>query len=499
MRTLIAGALLLDPDAAGGAYGPVDILIDRDTISSIGPASDPPRSVDAEVIDAAGMLVMPGLVNAHVHSSGLFGRGALENLPLELFMLWEVPSIAAAAPPLELYRARVLLGAIEMLKAGTTSVFDDPVFPAGASDDAIDAVMGAWRDAGMRATVGIYQPNKPPIRWLPWLPDLLPADARELFSVGREPEGILAMYTRFVERWHGTSHGRIRCAASCSAPQRSTDDYLTYLHAFATDHDLPFVMHVYESKAQRVTGELLYGGSLIHHVEQLGVLDERSVVIHAVWIDDHDIDDLAGSGATVVHSPAGNLRCGSGLMPFRAIARAGVPIALCTDEATVEDTSSMWSSARLAAQVHTLAGPAYEEWPVAREILDAMTVHGARAMGLSGSVGVLRKEAKADLMLLDLSTSTYVPNVDVVQHLVHGEEGRSIRLVMVGGRVVVRDGVVLTLDEDRVLAEARDLAARYAEASRSVDAWVEHLRPAFEEVYRRAAATDVGFTRWLGP
>ena len=495
MWTLIAGGLLLDPDAPGGANGPVDILIDRDTISSIAPASDPRRPLRGEVIDATGMLVMPGLVNAHVHSSGLFNRGALENLPLELFMLWEVPPVAAPAPPLELYRARVLLGAIEMLKAGTTSVFDDPVFPPGASDDAIDAVMGAWRDAGMRATVGIYQPNKPPIRWLPWLSELLPSDAREPFSLGRESEDILGMYARFIERWHGTSDGRIRCAASCSAPQRSTDDYLTQLHAFAIDHDLPLVMHVYESKAQRVTGQLLYGGSLIRHVEQLGVLDDRSVVIHAVWIDDLDIHDLAGSGATVVHSPAGNLRCGSGLMPFRALARAGVPIALCTDEATVEDTSSMWSAARLAAQVHTLAGPAYEEWPVAHEILDAMTVHGARAMGLFGSVGVLRTGAQADLLLLDLSTSTYVPNVDVVRHLVHGEEGRSIRLVMVGGRVVVRDGVVLSLDEDRVLAEARDLAARHAEASRTVDAWAEHLRPAFEEVYRRAAATDVGFTR----
>jgi 5-methylthioadenosine/S-adenosylhomocysteine deaminase len=492
--------LLLDPDAPGGASGPFDIVIEGDTISSIVPASSAiPRPLDAEVVDAAGLLAMPGLVNAHVHSSGMFERGSLENLPLELFMLWEVPPVGIPAPPIELYQARVLLGAVEMLKAGTTSVFDDVILPAGASEESIDAVMGAWRDCGIRATVGLYQPNRPPIEWLPWLPELLPPDARAPFSVGRDADDILTMYERFVQRWHGAADGRIRCAASCSAPQRSTDDYLVRLHDFASDHDLRFVMHIYESKAQRVTGELLFGGSLIRHVQRLGVLDERSVVIHAVWVDDDDIGDLAASGATVVHSPAGNLRCGSGLMPFRALARAGVPIALCTDEATVEDTSSMWSSARLAAQVHTLAGPAYEEWPVAREVLDAMTVHGARATGLSGTVGVLREGAQADLLLLDLSTSTYVPNVDLVQHLVHGEEGRSIRLVMVDGRVVVRDGVVLTLDEDRVLSEARDLAAGYTEASRPVNAWAEHLRPAFDEVYRRAAATGVGFTRWLAP
>ena len=498
MRTLIAGALLLNPDARGGASGPVDIVIDGDTIASISRTPATASLGYDEVVEATGLLAMPGLVNAHVHSSGHFDRGSLENLPLELFMLWEVPPVAAPAPPLELYRARVQIGAIEMLKSGTTSVFDDPVFPAGAGDEAIDAVMGAWRDSGIRATVGIYQPNKPPIEWLPWLPDLLPTDARDPFSVGQDADDILTMYERFVSRWHGAAEGRIRCAASCSAPQRSTDDYLVRLHAFAAEHDLPFVMHIYESKAQRVTGDLLYGGSLIRHVRDLGVLDERSVVIHAVWVDDDDIADIAASGATVVHSPAGNLRCGSGLMPYRALARAGVSIALCTDEATVEDTSSMWSSARVAAQMHTLAGSSYEDWPTAREILESMTVHAARASGLSGRVGVLREGALADLLLLDLSTSTYVPNVDLVQHLVHGEEGRSIRVVMVGGTVVVRDGIVLTLDEDRVLAGARDLAAAYAETARSVDVWAERLRPTFEEVYRRAASTDVGFTRWLG-
>jgi 5-methylthioadenosine/S-adenosylhomocysteine deaminase len=497
MRTLIEGALLLDPDEPGGTSGPVDILIEGGLIRRIGRAGD--VGFDARLIDAHGALAMPGLVDAHVHSSGLFDRGSSDNLPLELFMLWEVPPIEATPPPLMLYRARVLIGALEMLKAGTTSVFDDPIYAPEATEEAIDTVMGAWVDAGIRATVGIYQPDRPPIEWLPYLRELLPADVRRRFERSPDGDHLLDVHARFVDRWHGAAAGRIRCAASCSAPQRVTDSYLLRLHAAAAEHGLPLVMHVYESRAQRVAADMLYGRSLVRRMRDLGVLDQRSVVVHAVWVDEEDVGDLATAGATVVHSPSGNLRCGSGVMPFRMLADAGVPIALCTDEATVEDTSSLWSAGRLAAELHTLAGSDYRTWPTAREILATMTEGGARALGLEGSVGILREGAYADLLLIDLSTTTFVPRTDVVRHLVHGEQGASIRLVMVGGEVVVRNGCVLTLDEKRVVSDAQDLIEEHRDRMGEVDQWARRLRPTYEEVYRRCAECDVGLVRRLAP
>jgi len=379
----IQDVLILDLDAPGATRGPVDIEIVDGRIARIAHSVRPnPQDSDTRlklggaagrVIDGAGLLAIPGLVNAHLHSSGHFSRGLLDNLPLELFMLWELPPLEAEPSPPELYRARVLSGAVQMLKSGITSVMDDPIYTPDATDEAIDAVMGAYRDVGLRATVSIYQPNKTEYDWFPYLPQLLPPDLRRRMGEQSRPSTaqIMQTYRAFFERWHGAADGRLRCAASCSAPQRATDDYLTGLHKLAADWGLPLVMHVYESKVQRVAGELLYGRSLVRHVRDLGALDERTVVVHAVWVDDQDISDLAEASCTVVHSPSGNLRCGSGIMPYRDLMRAGVHMALCTDEATVEDTCSLWSAGRLAAQLHKITGPDYEAWPTAEEILRA--------------------------------------------------------------------------------------------------------------------------------
>jgi 5-methylthioadenosine/S-adenosylhomocysteine deaminase len=508
-RTTIHDVLVLDLDAPGAVGGPADIEIDGGRITRISPSGKPAARTPGglresaatadRVIEAAGLLAIPGLVNAHLHSSGHFSRGLVDNLPLELFMLRELPPVEAPPSSPELYRARVLAGAVEMLRSGITSVMDDAIFAPAATDEDIDAVMGAYRDAGLRATVSIYQPNKTEYDWMPYLPELLPPDLRRRMDEQPRPStaAIMQAYRSFFERWHGAANDRLRCAASCSAPQRATDDYLVALHRLATDWTAPLVMHVYESKVQRVASELSYGGSFIRHVRDLGVLDERTAVVHAVWVDDQDIRDLAEASSTVIHSPSGNLRCGSGVMPYRDFLRAGVPVALCTDEATVEDTCSLWSVGRLAAQLHKIASPDYDEWPTAEEILRAMTESGATAMGLTGEVGVLRPGARADIVLIDLKSSTYAPLLWLPRHLVYGEDGRSIRMVMVDGEIVVQNGRVLTLDEDALLEEIRGLMSPWLASQGPVERWADRLRPYVEQMYRRCARFDVGFTRWL--
>jgi 5-methylthioadenosine/S-adenosylhomocysteine deaminase len=498
-RCVIRGARLLDLAAGDGMTAPMDIAVESGVIADIEPTSGDSPVAD-EVIDALGMLAMPGLVNAHFHSSGTFNRGLVDNLPLELFMLYELPPFDFGPFPAELYRARVLLGAVEMMKSGATAVMDDVIYSPEASDDAIDGVMGAYRDCGIRATVTIYQPNTPEHSWFPYIRELLPADVLERLEREAVPttDAIMEMTEAFVGRWHGAANDRLRCGVSCSAPQRATDDYMLRLHALARQHRLPFNMHIYETKVQRVAGNELHGGSLIRKVRDLGVLDELSVIIHAIWADAADIEDLAETNALVVHSPSSNLRCGSGIMPFRRLRDAGVPIALCTDEATVEDTLSMWNVGRLAAQLHKIDHPDFATWPRANEILEAMTTAGARSMQLEGQVGVLAPGARADVILLDLQTPTYTPFINLPNHLVYGEDGRSVRMVMVDGRVTVRDGRVLTIDEEALLDEVRDLMPAWLEALEPAERWAKRLHPAFEEVIRRCSVQDVGVNRWAG-
>ncbi|HTE62551.1 MAG TPA: amidohydrolase family protein [Solirubrobacteraceae bacterium] len=491
----IAGARALDLDAETGATDPVDVVVRDGRIASVAPAGS--LAPHGGVIDATGMLVMPGLVDAHLHSSGAFERGRLDNLPLELFMLYEVPPVDAQPEPAEVWRARVLLGAAERLRTGVTSVLDDVIFSPAPTETGIDAVMSAYAESGMRATVSLYQPDKPMLDWYPYLRASLPEDLRAALDAARPPAAaeILRGYEAFSGRWHGAEAGRLRCGVSCSAPHRATDEHLTGMHALAARADLPFVLHLYESKLQRVVAEL-DGRSFVRRLGDLGVLDERACLVHAVWVDEQDAAELGAAGATVVHSPSGNLRCGSGIMPWRMLADAGVALALCTDEATVEDTGNLWHVGRLAAQLHKLAGPDYERWPTAREILRALTEGGAAALGLAGQVGTLAPGAHADLLLIDLETSVYTPFAELLNHLVYGEDGRSIALVMVDGNVVARGGTVLTIDEPALRRRVAELTARAGDGAAATEAWAQRLWPYVDAMYRRCAAYDVGFSRW---
>jgi 5-methylthioadenosine/S-adenosylhomocysteine deaminase len=495
---LIAGARLCEDLETGRLSEPVDVRLAGGRIVELTPAAGDRSADDAQVVDATGLLLFPGLVNSHFHSTGTFNRAFVANLPLELFMLYELPPFDFGPFPPELYRTQVLWATSQMLKVGVTSVFDDAMFYPEPSDEAVAGLMGAYRDSGIRATVAVYLPNKVEYEWIPGLRELLPADI-----VARMDEGVpsvdelVGFYERFVGRWHGAESGRLRCALSCSAPQRATDEYILRLHKLSGELDLPFVFHVYETKLQRVAADAFYGTSMIRHLRELGVLCERSVIVHAVWVDESDIGDIADAGAIVVHSPSGNLRCGSGVMPYRRLRDAGVPVALCSDEATVEDRCNLWQVGRLAGMLHTIGDPDHRTWPRAQEILDAMTETGGRCLHVDG-LGTIRVGAPADLILLDLGLVLDTPIAKLANALVYGEHGSSVRAVFVDGRLVAQDGRLTTIDEDQLRGDLARWSSHWAEAVEPVERWAARLAPAYDEIYARCARTDVGINRWAG-
>jgi 5-methylthioadenosine/S-adenosylhomocysteine deaminase len=496
----IRGARVLALDDADHDWPHADIVVEGGRIAAIGPdaARDWPRPL-ARTIDGNGLLAMPGLVNAHFHSPGNLMKGSLPGYPLEIFMLHEVPPLASGGDASRLAYVRTMIGALEMLRRGITAVHDDAYHVPVASTESVDAIMQAYADAGIRAAVAIDQPNIVEYEKLPYLAELLPAE--ELRAMDAAPrqttEELLAIYAHLIARWHGAEGGRLAAAVSCSAPQRVTNDYFAGLSALSKQHDLPFNIHILETKLQRVLGREKFGKSLVRHVHDLGFLDQRMMVIHAIWIDDADIRLLADSRCTVAHNPVCNLRLGSGVMPYRKLRDAGVPICLGTDEMNTDDSVNLWFVAKTAALIHTLASPDYGTWPQPAEILHAATRGGARAMRREGRLGQLTPGCDADITLLDLDTVAFTPLNDLKRQLVHCEDGASVRTTIVAGRVVYESGRITTVDEAALRAEMRELMAAGRAQQRSAAREAARLEPYYRAMVQRAAAEDVGMNRCL--
>ena len=474
-----------------------DLRIAGGRITEIAPTLAPTEG--ANVVDGKGNLIMPGLINAHFHSSVNHMKGRLPSLPLEIFMLYESPELDVLRPtPREAY-LRTLLGIFEMLKTGCTSVQDDCFFVPNPTPEIIDAVAQAYLDSGIRARLALDQPQVCELDKLPFLRDLLPDDLRQELSHATGPSAseLLDLYDHLITTWHGQGNGRLKAAISCSAPQRVTPDYFAALDDLSLKHDLPIYAHMLETKLQRVYGDTrLNGRSLVQYTDDLGLLSERMNVIHAIWVDDADMDLLARHGAVVAHNPISNLRLGSGVMRWRDMHDRGIPICLGVDEAIADDAVNMWSVMKTAAMIHTLSEVDYEKWPQATEVLRAATLTGGKAMREPG-LGTLTIGVPADLILIDLSALPFVPLNNLHRQLVHCELGTSVRLTMVDGEILYQCGALVRMNEAEILAEATTLFAAKAHDMDKADAKMARFVPYYRAMYDRAAQTDVGFERRL--
>lgn len=497
---MLRNARVLTFDPSDAEHACASIIIEEGVIRALHIGAAAPGAfgqVDRE-INAEGMLLMPGLVNGHFHSSVNHLKGALDSLPLELFMLYESPAEAAEVTPRMVY-VRTMLAAMEMLRSGTTAVLDDAFFVPAPTPATIDAVMQAYADSGIRAVLALDQPNVPELNKYPYLADLLPPHLREAAAApsAMDAAGLLRCYKHLIDRWHDAEGGRLRAAVSCSAPQRVTPEYFRALDDLSRMHNLPFYIHVLETKVQRMFGEERLGGrSLVRYIQDHGLLSARLNIIHGIWLDGEDLDLIAAAGCLVAHNPISNLRLGSGIMPFRSMRSRGIPLCLGTDEAITDDAVNLWNVMKFTGLIHNITHPDYETWPTAREVLQCAITGGAQAMRSPRPVGQVSPDFQADLVLIDLDTLPFTPLNDLRRQLVYCESGGSVRMTLVQGRIVFEDGHLTLVDEAAIRAEARDLATQFNAPARGPGGHdAAEWAPYYREMYLRAAAQDVGMTR----
>ena len=500
MKTLIKDARILTMDDQFTEFDRADILIDGTKIEALGP--DLAVNLDEpnlQVIDATNKLAMPGLVNGHVHSPGNFMKGALDNLPLEIYMLYEVPPLKDAPPDPRMNYVRTMLGNIEMLKLGITAVHDDAYYVPVPTQESIDGLMQSYIDSGIRAVATLDQPNVVEYEKYPFLFEILPEAIRQEMENApiMSTQELLDLYQYFIDTWHNTGGGRVRAGVSISCPQRVKVDYFKALSKLSKSLDIPLNVHILETKLQRVLGDVKYGKSLVRYVHDLGLLDERMMIIHAIWVDDQDVELIANAGSVVAHNPISNLRLGSGVMNFRRLRDHGVPICLGTDEANVDDTANMWGVGKMTGLIHSITEPNYEEWPKAKEVVWALTRGGAQGMRLEGVTGMLTPGYEADLILLDLNSLAFTPLNDVYRQLVYCENGSSVVMTMVAGKIVMKNGKILTVDEEAIKTEVREMMKDYLKEIHKTSESAKFLEPYYREMYLRCAEMDVGMNHWV--
>jgi cytosine/adenosine deaminase-related metal-dependent hydrolase len=497
---VIRGARLLTLDELDTEYESADIVINGGKIVALIPAADPhPPAV--RVIDGRGMLAMPGLVNAHLHSPGNFMKGAVANMPLELFMLYEVPPLVDKPVSGRFAYVRTLLGVIEMLRQGVTTVHDDCFFVPHVTDDELASVMQGYVDGGIRARVTLDQPNVVEYTKYPFLEELLPPALRTRMenAPGMSESDLLSRYEEHIRLWPSSAWDRVGVSVSCSAPQRVTPSYLQALGDLSRRHNLPYNMHILETRLQRVLGDVNFDGSLIQYADRMGVLGEHTLVIHAIWIDDRDLDVMAKAGCSVAHNPVSNLKIGSGIMPYRRIADRGINVCLGTDESTVDDGIHMWTTVKMTGLIHNVASADYDRWPTTREILGNATAGGARAMRLEGVTGSLSPGMAADLILIDLDDLAFTPLNDLRSQLVYCEPASAVRTTIVAGQVLMHEGQLADVDEVALKAEARALAEELRAYLAECTVGAVELDPHYRAMYQRCLEHPIPMSRWAGP
>jgi 5-methylthioadenosine/S-adenosylhomocysteine deaminase len=436
---LHSGTVLTMNDAMDVVSGPV--VIDEGRVVQVGGDVAWTARAGAQHIDVSGCLVLPGFIQTHVHLCQTLFRGIADDLPLLAWLRQRVWPLEAAHVEASL-RASTHLAAAELLRSGTTSVLTmETVHDT-------EAVLDALVDTGLRATVGKCLMDQGE-----------GAPPRLLEAVGPALEASLDLH----RRWHGAAQGRIRIAlaprfaVSCSRPM------LEAVAAVSQAHGLLVHTHASEQQEEVALVRRVTGLGNMAYLAATGLATPRLCAAHCVWVDDDEQDVMSERDVKVLHCPGSNLKLGSGVAPVAAFRQRGLTVSIGADGAACNNRLDMFDEMRLTATLQAWrAGPGVV---TARDVVTMATRDGARTLGLSERVGQVTPGFAADLIVVDTTQPHVVPTPDPYGALVYACRGSDVRVTIVDGEVLYRDGELTRLDLPTIVATARaEARALYSRA-----------------------------------
>ncbi|MCK4487089.1 MAG: amidohydrolase [Desulfobacterales bacterium] len=385
------------------------------------------------VIDARGGIIMPGLVNTHTHAAMSLFRGLADDLPLTSWLNDYIFKAEARWLNPESVYAGTLLSCAEMLLSGTTTFCDGYFFE--------DAVAEAVQESGMRAVLAQGIVDFP----APGVPD---------------PKKNVAAAARFIETWRGKTP-LISPGLFCHSPYTCSEETLKEARKVADEAGSLFQIHVAETQTEVKEIKQRQGVNSVQYLNRIGVLNARTLLVHAIWVNEADIACMARHGVGVSVATESEMKLASGVAPIPEFLKKGLAVGIGTDGSASNNNLDMFQEMDTAAKLHkvTTGDPTVLD---ARQVLTLATRSGAEAIGLGKQIGSLEKGKKADLIIIDTHKPHLTPLYDPVSHLIYAASGSDVRDVIIDGRLVVQDRALFTINVEAVMDAVERLARQIA-------------------------------------
>jgi 5-methylthioadenosine/S-adenosylhomocysteine deaminase len=425
---IVTGGIVVTMNGARAVYQDGSVAIRGDSIVAAGPRAEIESRYRApEVVDAEHHLVLPGFINGHTHVPMTLFRGLHDDVTLSDWLYKYIFPAEAKNVNEQFVRWGTRLAAAEQIRAGVTTFADMYYFE--------DAIAEETKAAGMRGVLGETLIDFP-------APD------------NKSEAEMLAYTEKFLKRWQGDP--LIHAAPAPHSIYTCSKKTLQDAAALARKYHAPILIHVAEMKKEWEDSNKTNGMSPVQYLEKIGVLGPEIVAAHCIFVDEADRKLLAERGVGCVHNPSSNMMIASGVSPVPEMRAAGIAVGLGTDgPAGSNNDLDLMEEIDLAAKLAKIS----KLNPLAlnaKAVVEMATIDGARALHMDKEIGSLEAGKKADLVLISLREPNAVPMYDVYAQIAYSLKASDVDTVVIGGRVVMRDRKLLSVDEPGVLEKARE-------------------------------------------
>jgi 5-methylthioadenosine/S-adenosylhomocysteine deaminase len=425
---IVSGGTVVTMDRLRAIVEDGAVVIKGDTILEVGSRAELEGKYQAaQTIDARGTLVLPGFVNGHTHVPMTLFRGLHDDVTLDEWLHKYIFPAEAKNVNAEFVRWGTRLAAAEQIRSGITTFADMYYFE--------DVIAEETKAAGMRGVLGETFIDFP-------APD------------NKSEAEMLAYTEKFLKRWQGDP--LIQAAPAPHSIYTCSRKTLQDSAALARKYKAPILIHVAEMKKEWEDSEKQNGMSPVGYLNSIGVLGPDVVAAHCIYVDETDRELLAQKQVGCVHNPSSNMMLASGVSPVAEIRAAGVAVGLGTDgPAGSNNDLDLMEEMDLAAKLAKITKMSPTALN-AKAVVEMATIDGAKALHMDKEIGSLEPGKKADLILISLDEPNAVPMYDIYAQLAYALKASDVETVVIGGKVVMRDRKLLTVNEEQAIQKARE-------------------------------------------